>query len=239
MGVVTSAHGMAPTLGASWAARAPRRARVVIADDHAVLRDGVRTVLARAEAPGFEVVGEASDVSDTIAQVERHLPDLLILDISMPSGSGLSAVEACRRVQPSLAVVILTMHKQGAFVRAALQAGVRAYILKDAEPRDLIDALRAALRGGPVSLSPGLASELAAPAEPSQSLSAREREVVAMIARGFTYQEIGQRLYCSERTVKTYRARVVEKLGISSRAELTAFAHRNGLVTPEQIAGAP
>lgn len=222
-----------------YAGRQTRRARVVIADDHAVLRDGVRTVLARAEAPGFDVVGDASDVSDTITQVERLRPDLLILDVSMPSGSGLSAVDPCRRVHPSLAVVVLTMHKQSAFVRAALQAGVRAYILKDAEPRDLIDALRAALRGGPVSLPPGLASELAGPVEPSQSLSTREREVVSMIARGFTYHEIGQRLYCSERTVKTYRARVVEKLGIGSRAELTAFAHRHGLVTPEQIAGVP
>jgi DNA-binding NarL/FixJ family response regulator len=210
----------------------------VIADDHAVLRGGVRAILERASEPTFDVVGEAGDVAETLELVRELMPDLLVLDIRMPSGSGLSIVPECRKVCPEMVIVVLSMHTDEAFVREAVAAGVQGYLLKDSDPRELIEALRSALRGRGLTLSPGIAARLASTrSSATEPLSARERETIAMIACGYTYQEIGERLFCSERTVKTYRARAAVKLGISTRAELTAFAHREGLVTSEQIAG--
>lgn len=204
---------------------------VVIADDHAVVRDGVRGLLERADGE-FEVVAEAADVPSVVVEVRRHQPDLLILDLSMPGGSSLAALPACFAAHPSLAVAILTMHEDPAYAREAIRAGARSYVVKEAEPAELLQAFRTAVTGGSY-VHPRLGALLAASDEDQGpngvALSEREREVVRLIALGHTNPQIAERLHVAERTVKTYRARAVEKLGFSSRAEITAYARRAGL----------
>jgi two-component system, NarL family, response regulator NreC len=204
---------------------------VIIADDHGVVRDGIRMVLER-EAGEFRVVGEAADVPATIRAVREYKPDLLTLDLSMPGGSSLAALPSCFVAHPTLAVAILTMREDPEYARQALRAGARSYVLKEAEPAELLQAFRLAVAGGNY-LHPRLGALMATGDEtPSDgvALSEREREVVRLIANGFTNPQIAEQLHVAERTVKTYRARAIEKLGFSSRAEITAYARRLGLV---------
>jgi len=204
---------------------------VIIADDHGVVRDGIRMVLER-EAGEFRVVGEAADVPATVRAVREHKPDLLTLDLSMPGGSSLAALPSCFVAHPKLAVAILTMREDPEYARQALRAGARSYVLKEAEPAELLKAFRLAVAGGNY-LHPRLGALMATGDEsPSDgvALSEREREVVRLIANGFTNPQIAEQLHVAERTVKTYRARAIEKLGFSSRAEITAYARRLGLV---------
>jgi len=203
---------------------------VVIADDHGVVRDGIRTVLER-EAGEFRVVDEAADVPATIRAVREHKPDLLTLDLTMPGGSSLAALPQCFVAHPGLAVAILTMREDPEYARQALRAGARSYVLKEAEPAELLQAFRLAVAGGNY-LHPRLGALMATGEEGAGdgvALSEREREVVRLIANGYTNPEIAARLNVAERTVKTYRARAIEKLGFSSRAEITAYVRRIGL----------
>jgi two-component system response regulator NreC len=204
---------------------------VIIADDHAVVRDGIRMVLER-EAGEFEVVAEAADVPSTIREVREHKPDLLTLDLTMPGGSSLAALPSCFVAHPTLAVAILTMREDPEYARQALRAGARSYVLKEAEPSELLQAFRLAVAGGSY-LHPRLGALMAAgedtPAD-GVALSEREREVVRLIANGYTNPQIAEQLHVAERTVKTYRARAIEKLGFSSRSEITAYARKLGLV---------
>jgi two-component system, NarL family, response regulator NreC len=210
---------------------ADRPITVIIADDHGVVRDGIRTVLER-EAGEFEVVAEAADVPSTIREVREHKPDLLTLDLTMPGGSSLAALPSCFVAHPTLAVAILTMREDPEYARQALRAGARSYVLKEAEPAELLQAFRLAVAGGNY-LHPRLGALMAAgedsPAD-GVALSEREREVVRLIANGYTNPQIAEQLHVAERTVKTYRARAIEKLGFSSRAEITAYARKLGLV---------
>jgi two-component system, NarL family, response regulator NreC len=205
---------------------------VIIADDHAVVRDGIRTVLER-EASEFRVVAEAADVPSTVREVRAHKPDLLTLDLTMPGGSSLAALPSCFLAHPTLAVAILTMREDPEYARQALRAGARSYVLKEAEPAELLQAFRLAVSGGQY-LHPRLGALLATGDESqaggASALSEREREVVRLIAMGHTNPQIAEQLHVAERTVKTYRARAVEKLGFSTRAEITAYARRSGLV---------
>jgi two-component system response regulator NreC len=208
-----------------------RPIRVIIADDHTVVRDGIRAVLER-ETGEFEVVAEAADVPATIREVREHKPDLLTLDLTMPGGSSLAALPACFIAHSSLAVAILTMREDPEYARQALRAGARSYVLKEAEPTELLQAFRLAVSGGNY-LHPRLGALMATGQEVSTEgvvLSEREREVVRLIANGFTNPQIAEQLHVAERTVKTYRARAIEKLGFSSRAEITAYVRRIGLV---------
>ena len=208
-----------------------RPIEVIIADDHAVVRDGIRTVLER-ESGEFRVVAEAADVPSTIREVREHKPDLLTLDLTMPGGSSLAALPSCFVAHPPLAVAILTMREDPEYARQALRAGARSYVLKEAEPAELLQAFRLAVTGGNY-LHPRLGALMATgeDADPGgASLSEREREVVRLIAMGHTNPQIAEQLHVAERTVKTYRARAIEKLGFSSRAEITAYARRLGLV---------
>jgi two-component system response regulator NreC len=204
---------------------------VIIADDHTVVRDGIRAVLER-EQDEFNVIAEAADVPSTIRAVREHKPDLLTLDLSMPGGSSLAALPSCFIAHPPLAVAILTMREDPEYARQALRAGARSYVLKEAEPAELLQAFRTAVAGG-VYLHPRLGAQLAAGENGSSAdevaLSERESEVIRLIADGFTNPEIAEQLQVAERTVKTYRARAIEKLGISSRAEITAYVRRSGL----------
>lgn len=208
-----------------------RAIRVIIADDHAVVRDGIRMVLER-EAGEFDVVAEAADVPSTVREVREHRPDLLTLDLTMPGGSSLAALPSCFVAHPTLAVAILTMREDPEYARQALRAGARSYVLKEAEPAELLQAFRLAVAGGNY-LHPRLGALMAAGEEsPADgvALSEREREVVRLIANGYTNPQIAEQLHVAERTVKTYRARAIEKLGFSSRSEITAYARKLGLV---------
>jgi len=203
---------------------------VIIADDHTVVRDGVRAVLEREEGE-FEVVAEAADIPSMVRAVREHKPDLLTLDLTMPGGSSLGALPSCFIAHPTMAVAILTMREDPEYARQALRAGARSYVLKEAEPAELLQAFRLAVAGGNY-LHPRLGALMATGEEQSGdgvALSDREREVVRLIANGFTNPEIADKLNVAERTVKTYRARAIEKLGFSSRAEITAYVRRVGL----------
>jgi two-component system response regulator NreC len=203
---------------------------VIIADDHTVVRDGIRAVLQR-EGGEFRVVAEAADVPTMIREVREHKPDLLTLDLTMPGGSSLGALPSCFMSHPTLAVAILTMREDPEYARQALRAGARSYVLKEAEPAELLQAFRLAVAGGNY-LHPRLGALMATGDDgfaDSVVLSEREREVVRLIANGYTNPEIAEQLNVAERTVKTYRARAIEKLGFSSRAEITAYVRRTGL----------
>ncbi len=202
---------------------------VIIADDHTVVRDGIRAVLER-ESGEFRVVAEAADIPSMVREVREHKPDLLTLDLTMPGGSSLAALPQCFIAHPQLAVAILTMREDPEYARQALRAGARSYVLKEAEPAELLQAFRMAVAGGNY-LHPRLGALMATEDGDSDSvvLSEREREVVRLIANGYTNPEIAEQMNVAERTVKTYRARAIEKLGFSSRAEITAYVRRVGM----------
>ena len=205
---------------------------VIIADDHAIVRDGIRSVLERGDGE-FQVVGEAADIPTMVREVRDQKPDLLTLDLTMPGGSSLGALPQVFISHPTLAVAILTMREDPEYARQALRAGARSYVLKEAEPAELLQAFRTAVSGGNY-LHPRLGAILASENGASSdevALSEREQEVITLIADGFTNPEIADQLQVAERTVKTYRARAIEKLGISSRAEITAYVRRSGVKT--------
>jgi len=209
-----------------------RPIEVIVADDHAVVRDGIRTVLERAPNE-FSVVAEVADVPTMIREVREHKPDLLTLDLTMPGGSSLAALPSCFIAHPTLAVAVLTMREDPGYARQALRAGARSYVLKEAEPAELLHAFRRAVAGESY-LHPRLGALMATGEDTAGAggiaLSEREQDVVRLIAGGYTNPEIAERMGVAERTVKTYRARAIEKLGFSSRAEITAYARRTGLV---------
>ena len=201
----------------------------VIADDHAIVRDGLRGVLERTSGE-FVVVGEADDIRSMLTAVRVHRPRLLIVDVSMPGGSSISSLPELREQFPELSIVVLTMHEDPGYARAALQSGAHSFVLKQAEPAELLRAFRMAAEGG-FYVDPRVGAQLAASdASTLVPLSDREREIVRQLALGFTNAQIAGRLYLSERTVKTYRARAVAKLGLSTRAELTEYARTHGLI---------
>jgi two-component system response regulator NreC len=205
---------------------------IVLADDHAVVRSGLRMVLDREE--GFEVVSEAGDADAALRTVLGHKPSVLVLDLNMPGTlSSLDAIPRVQEVSPGTGVVILTMQEDPEFARRALRAGAAAYVLKEAADDELVDAVRTVAAGG-TYLNPRLGALLAAappePAGPPGDLTAREVEVLRMIALGHTNAEIAQTLFLSVRTVETHRAHIQRKLGRSTRAELVRYALDNGLI---------
>jgi len=204
---------------------------VVIADDHDVVRDGVRTLLERSGGE-FRVVAEAADVPATLEHVRQLHPDLLILDVSMPGGPSLSSLPYIFASHPDLKVVVLTMHEDPGYARQALAAGAHGYVLKEAEPADLMQAFRSAVTGAKY-VHPRLGAVLAqdAPDDVDPSvLNERELEVVRLVARGHTNAQIAEMLHVPERGVKVTRDRVGDKLGVASRTELTAYARRVSLI---------
>ncbi len=204
---------------------------VVIADDHDVVRDGVRTLLERSGGE-FRVVAEAADVPAALEKVRTLHPDLLILDVSMPGGPSLSSLPYAFGAHPELKVVVLTMHEDPGYARQALDAGAHGYVLKEAEPAELMQAFRSAVTGA-TYVHPRLGAALAAEApddiDPSV-LNERELEVVRLVAHGHTNAQIAEMLHAPERAVKATRERLGEKLGVSSRTEVAAYARRVGLM---------
>lgn len=213
------------------------RIRVLLADDHAVLRAGLRMLING--QPDMEVVGEASTGEEAWRQALALKPDVLLLDLTMPGAGGIEATGRIVRDCPSVRVLVLTMHDDVAYLRSVLAAGASSYVLKRSADTELLAAIRITHRGG-TYLEPSLAGEVVqgalgrkgrpGDASARDSLSDREREVLRLVAQGHTNQQIAERLSLSVKTVETYRARLMAKLGLSTRADLVRYALSVGLL---------
>jgi two-component system, NarL family, response regulator NreC len=204
---------------------------IVLADDHRVVREGLRMLLQAED--DFEVLGEAGDVETALRKVLAHHPRVLVLDLNMPGKPSLEAIPRIMEISPGTSVVILTMQDNPAMARDALRAGALGYVLKEAAHTELVQAVRLAAAGR-TYLNPELGARLATapsgPAGPPDSMSQREVDVLSLIAAGHTNAEIGGRLYLSVRTVESHRARIQLKTGCATRAELVAYARAHQLV---------
>ena len=216
----------------------PLKTKVLLADDHPVVRRGLRDVL-DAEAD-FEVVAEVDDGASAVARALESDIDLAILDVTMPRLTGLQAAAELAQRRPELRVLILSMHDNEEYFFEALQAGASGYVLKSVVDRDLLEACRATMRGEPF-VYPGAVKALIRDyvnrvqngEEPSSDpLSRRESEVIKLIAEGHTSKEIAALLTISEKTVERHRAKVLTKLGLRNKVDLTSYAIRRGLVAP-------
>ena len=216
----------------------PLKTRVLLADDHAVVRSGLRAVL-ESEAD-IEVVAEAEDGSEAVEKAIANHVDLAILDVSMPRLTGLQATAELLRRHPSVRVLILSVHDSEQYFFEALKAGASGYVLKTAANRDLVEACRASMRGEPF-LYPGAVTAIVrdyldrarrGEAVPEDPLTPRELQVVKLIAEGHTSDEIAETLVISRKTVDHHRASILDKLGMRNGAELTRYAIRRGLVEP-------
>jgi two-component system response regulator NreC len=206
-----------------------RKIRVVVADDHPIVRRGLRQVL-EAE-PDFEVVAEAAELESARRFLRGHKPDVLVADLNMPGGSTLDALPELRKEFPDTQIVVLTMQDEPAYARQALTAGVLGYVLKEAADTELVQAIRAAAAGDSF-LNPRLGARLAAapPPGPPGGLSEREVDVLRMLALGYTNAQIGEALFISVRTVETHRGHIQQKLGVTDRPGLVRYALEHGLV---------
>jgi DNA-binding NarL/FixJ family response regulator len=216
----------------------PLKTRVLLADDHAVVRRGLRAVLD--EEADIEVVAEAEDGVEAVEMALASEVDLAILDVTMPRLTGLQATAELRRRARDVRVLILSVHDNERYFFEALRAGASGYVLKTAANRDLVDACRAAMRGEPFLYPRAVAALLrdylnragAGDPLPSDPLTARELQVVKLIAEGYTSDEIAEQLVIRRKTVDHHRAHILEKLRMRNVAELTRYAIRRGLVEP-------
>ncbi|MFJ6082831.1 response regulator [Streptomyces sp. NPDC092369] len=209
------------------------RLSVVIADDHPVVRAGMRVLLS--QDPSFEVVAESSTVPETVRAVTEHQPSVLVLDLTMAGRSSLPSIPDLLTASPGTRILVLTMQEDPAFARASLRIGAAGYLLKEAAAEELVGAARQVAEGA-TYLQPAMGARLAVAdvgssgAEGDGSLTARELQVLSLLALGHTNQEIARRLHVSVRTVETHRARIRERLGTGTRAELIAAARERGLL---------
>ena len=209
--------------------------RVLIADDHTIVRSGLRLLL-EAE-PDLEVVAEAVDGDDALVLVESLHPDVVLMDIAMPGIDGLQATRVIKERWPQIQVLVLTMHRQEEYFFEMLKAGASGYLLKGAETNDLINAIRVVSRGE-VWLYPALAQRLVkdylskATGErtPQSILSPREQEILTLLAEGYDNNAIAEKLVISPSTVHTHRSNIMNKLGLNTRHELVQYARQNGLI---------
>jgi len=211
--------------------------RILIADDHAVVRSGLRLVLDH--EPDLTIVAEADNGADAIERCLQADVHLAILDIAMPRMTGLQAARELARRCPDVRTLILSMHDREQYVSEALLAGASGYVAKRAADKDIVDACRAAIRGGafvyPSTLSAQLREKLeqaGTPQKLERSLTPRETEVAKLVAEGHSSQAIADVLVISIKTVETHRANIYSKLKLSDRVELTRYAIREGLIEP-------
>lgn len=221
--------------------------RVMIADDHAILRAGLRLLIN--SQIDMEVVSEASD-GELAIQVAREMkPDVVLLDLTMPRVGGMKALQAIVRDCRQARVLILTMHDDSAYLRSALVAGASGYLLKRAVDAELISAIRAVYRKG-IFVDSRLANILvqdllakknakANPTRPANILSPRELQVLSLVARGYTSAEIARQIFVGVKTIETYRSRFTVKLGLRTRSDVIRFAVHMGLLTPETLENNP
>lgn len=211
------------------------RTRLLMADDHALLRDGIRALLR--DADDIEVVGEAGTADEAVRQAVATVPNIMLLDVNMPDGSGIGVIPELRRQAPEARVVILSEHDEPSYLRAALAAGAVGYVLKSSPGSVLMEAIRAVGRGETYIDAPmrehateparGVRSPGAAPIA---RLSERERQVLVWLAQGLRYQAIAEKMGVSVKTVETYRSRLTAKLGFKNRADLMRFAIESGIL---------
>ncbi|WP_019070726.1 response regulator transcription factor [Streptomyces hokutonensis] len=210
--------------------------RILLADDHALVRRGVRLILDR--EPDLEVVVEAGDGAEAIELARTHEVDLAVMDIAMPRMTGLQATRELLAVKPRVRVLMLTMHDNEQYFFQALKAGASGYVLKSVADRDLVAACRAAMRDEPF-LYPGAVTALIrnyldrvrrGEEPPDQVLTAREEEVLKLVAEGHSSKEIAEMLFISINTVHRHRENLLHKLGLRDRLELTRYAIRAGLI---------
>jgi DNA-binding NarL/FixJ family response regulator len=210
--------------------------RILLADDHAVVRHGLRLTLE--SHPDLRVVAEVSDGAEAVQAALHADIDLAVLDVTMPRLTGIQAARQITEQRPGIHVLILSMHDNEQFFFEALRAGASGYVLKSAAHEDLVAACRAAMRGEPFLYPKGVAALVRSWLEGGSvereldPLTDRESEVVKLIAEGLTGREIGQVLQISDKTVERHRANVLEKLGLKDRVALTRYAIRRGLVEP-------
>ncbi len=204
---------------------ASRSVTAVLADDHAIVRAALRVVLE--SKVGFEVVAEAGDVATTVRKVSGYKPDLLMLDVNLPDGSGIEAIPRLRDASPRTAIVVLTIDHDLTSARTAIRAGAVGYALKEAADSELIDAARAAIAGH-TYLDPELGAAVAIDEEEipgtQDGLSRREVEVLRLLAAGYSNREIADQLGLTVRTIETHRSHLQHKIGRYTRAEVTAYA---------------
>jgi len=207
--------------------------RVLLADDHQIVRQGLRGILV---AAGHEVIGEASDGREALKLARTLNPDIAVLDLSMPLLNGLDAAREMRRLVPDIKIILLTMYTDKGYVLQALRAGARGYVLKTQAAEDLISAIREILRGE-TYLSPGLAASvvdavLESTNEAADPLTARERQILQLVAEGNTTKEIARLLNVSFKTAESHRNHIMKKLDIHEVAGLVRYAIRQGLLHP-------
>jgi len=218
--------------------------RILIADDHAVVRQGLKQILA--EAFKRAAFGEAANFQQTLERVGKEHWDIVILDLSMPGRSGLAALTEIKRSHPALPVLMLSMHPEDQFAVRLLKAGAAGYLTKESAPDELVGAVRKVIAGGHY-VGPALAEKMASllaggmEAAPHETLSDREFLVLSLIASGKSTSLIAQELSLSGKTVSTYRRRLLEKMGMSNNAQLVLYAFQNRLVSlrPEDLAAPP
>ena len=201
--------------------------RILIVDDHAVVRRGVRSLL---EAqPEWEIVGEASTGRTALEMVEREMPDVVVLDLSLPELHGLEVTRRIRSSFPSVAVLVLTMHQSEELARQVRDAGARAFVLKSDADQDLVKAVEA-LRLGDTFFSATVAGAVIDGHERPMHVTPREREIIQLVAEGQSTKEIAAQLDISIKTVESHRTNIMRKLGLRSMSEMVRFAIRNGIV---------
>jgi len=216
--------------------------RVLIADDHAVVAEGLRHLVE--SEPDIEVVACVGDGREAVQQARDTQPDVVLMDLSMPELNGADATRAILERDPRCRVIVLSMYSQREYVRRALKAGAAGYVVKRSAAKEVVEAIRA-VHAGQRYLSPRVADVVLEDYtdekqdDPLARLSAREREVLQLLAEGRTGAQIAERLSLSQKTVETYRARLVEKLGIRDLAGLVRFAIQKGLVSLDEGPAAP
>lgn len=207
--------------------------RIVLADDHVLVRQGLKSLL---EREGFQIVAEATDGQEALGAVESLQPDIAVMDISMPTLNGLNAAREMGRFAPKTKIILLTQHDESLYIREALDAGVKGYVLKSQVANDLLLAIRQVSRGQ-VYLSPGVSSAVME-AYHSKSekcknpLTSRERQVLQLIAEGKSTKDVASLLGISVKTVESHRTRLMQKLDIHETASLVMYAVRHGIVQP-------
>jgi DNA-binding NarL/FixJ family response regulator len=216
-----------------------KKIKILFADDHSIVRNGLRALFR--STPGFSIVGEAPDGETAVQLASLRKPDIAILDISMPKLNGIEAMQIIKQRHPNIKILILTIHEDEAYVDRIIRAGANGYVVKNAEKKEIIAAVRAVASGEPF-FSPGISKLIVEkfiqraqreddhPPSSNDPLTKREREILEYITQGLTSKEISEKLFLSPTTVNTHRANLMQKLDIHDTATLVRYAIQSGIV---------